>query len=227
VELLPPPPSSPPAMSFFAEVLPAFADAASAGEFKKFLAAMQQFLPFFDRMGSMFKVVKSDIGGNVDKLLAGTAKCAANATFASVIDADVAEGKTAKTGGSNAESLLWLKRAMEFIMLLLSKVSETKDEVKKCAQESYEVSLGKHHNFIVRKTTSVMMGTAPGRADLMAALGPRFVCDIQFHLITRAPFWLLACAGSLFLTQPLQRSCCHRRHEKMDCCCESNDSGVC
>jgi hypothetical protein len=114
-------------MSFFAEVLPAFADAASAGEFKKFLAAMQQFLPFFDRMGSMFKVVKSDIGGNVDKLLAGTAKCAANATFASVIDADVAEGKTAKTGGSNAESLLWLKRAMEFIMLLLSKVSETKE----------------------------------------------------------------------------------------------------
>jgi hypothetical protein len=105
-----------PDMSFFAEVLPAFSDAASAGEFKKFLAAMQAFLPFFDRMGSMFKMVKSDIGGNVDKLIAGSASAAPNITFAALIDADLAAGKNATTSGSNAESLLWLKRAMEFIM---------------------------------------------------------------------------------------------------------------
>ncbi len=159
--------------SFFAEVLPAFAQAGETREFQKFLVAMQTFLPFFDRMGSMFKIVKSDIGGNVDKLVAGTAALAPNVSFSAVIDADIAAGKNAKSGGSNAESLLWLKRAMEFIMLLLSKVSETKDEVKKCAQDSYEVSLGKHHNFIVRKTTSAMMGTAPNRADLIANLGPR------------------------------------------------------
>jgi hypothetical protein len=164
---------SPLGMSFFAEVLPAFAQAGDTREFKQFLVAMQTFLPFFDRMGSMFKIVKSDIGGNVDKLSAGTAALAANVSFSAVIDADIAAGKNAKSGGSNAESLLWLKRAMEFIILLLSKVSETKDEVKKCAQDSYEVSLGKHHNFIVRKTTSAMMGTAPNRADLIANLGPR------------------------------------------------------
>ena len=35
---------------------------------------MQAFLPFFDRMGSMFKIVKGDIGGNVDKLIAGARK---------------------------------------------------------------------------------------------------------------------------------------------------------
>jgi hypothetical protein len=105
-----------PDMSFFAEVLPAFSDAATAGEFKKFLAAMQAFLPFFDRMGSMFKMVKSDIGGNVDKLIAGSASAAPNITFAALIDADLAAGKNATTSGSNAESLLWLKRAMEFIM---------------------------------------------------------------------------------------------------------------
>jgi hypothetical protein len=126
----------------------------------------------------------------------GTAAFPANVTFAAVIDDDVAKGKNAKSGGSNAESLLWLKRAMEFIMLLLAKVSESKDEVnhtkqhakpvrnndpplppeqvKKCAQDSYEVSLGKHHNFIVRKTTSAMMGTAPSRAELIGNLGPRW-----------------------------------------------------
>ncbi len=191
-------------MSFFAEVLPAFADAASAGEFKKFLAAMHQFLPFFDRMGSMFKMVKSDIGGNVDKLIAGTAASAANATFAAVIDADIAAGKNAKSSGSNAESLLWLKRAMEFIMLLLSKVSETKDEVKKCAQEAYEVSLGKHHNFIVRKTTSAMMGTAPGRADLMAALGPRSAACFASSAC------IVAACVAVFV---LYCSSCHHRSE--------------
>jgi hypothetical protein len=171
--------------SFFAEVLPAFAQAGETREFQKFLVAMQTFLPFFDRMGSMFKIVKSDIGGNVDKLVAGTAALAPNVSFSAVIDADIAAGKNAKSGGSNAESLLWLKRAMEFIMLLLSKVSETKDEVKKCAQDSYEVSLGKHHNFIVRKTTSAMMGTAPNRADLIANLGPRCAA---LHLLQRFDF---------------------------------------
>jgi hypothetical protein len=125
-------PCAPLGMSFFADVLPAFVQAGETREFKKFLAAMQAFLPFFDRMGSMFKIVKSDIGGNVDKLIAGTAAAPANVTFAAVIDADIAAGKNAKSGGSNAESLLWLKRAMEFIMLLLSKVSETKDENEMC-----------------------------------------------------------------------------------------------
>jgi len=52
----------------------------------------------------------------------GTSSAAPNVTFSAVIDADVAAGKNAKSGGSNAESLLWLKRAMEFIMLLLSKI---------------------------------------------------------------------------------------------------------
>ena len=65
-------------MSFFADIYPAFAQAAEAREFKKFLAAMQAFLPFFDRMGSMFKMVKSDIGGNVDKLLAGAHRLETN-----------------------------------------------------------------------------------------------------------------------------------------------------
>ena len=45
-----------------------------------------------------------------------------------------------------------------------------------------QVSLGKHHNFIVRKTTSAMMGTAPHRADLLAALGPRLICPPSSYL---------------------------------------------
>jgi hypothetical protein len=69
-------------------------------------------------------------------MLTGTAAFAANVNFAAVIDDDVAKGKNAKSGGSNAESLLWLKRAMEFIMLLLSKVSESKDEVKRTEQHA-------------------------------------------------------------------------------------------
>jgi hypothetical protein len=66
----------------------------------------------------------------------GTAAFPANVTFAAVIDDDVAKGKNAKSGGSNAESLLWLKRAMEFIMLLLAKVSESKDEVNHTKQHA-------------------------------------------------------------------------------------------
>jgi hypothetical protein len=87
-------------MSFFAEVLPAFTDAASVGEFKKFLSAMQSFLPFFDRMGSMFKIVKSDIGGNVDKLIAGTASFPADIAFGAVIDADIAAVNNANPIGN-------------------------------------------------------------------------------------------------------------------------------
>jgi hypothetical protein len=80
-------------------------------------------------------------------------------------------------------------------------VSETKDETKKCAQEAYEVSLGKHHNFIVRKTTSAMMGTAPGRADLIANLGPR--CLPHTNIVT---IWHIRLSDAN--SHSLSTSCC-------------------
>merc|ERR1711998_197742 len=119
---------------------------------KAFLDACELVLPLFDRMGSVFGQVKGDIGGNITKLRKSAAADEANAaTLQKLVQVDIDTKKTTKSG-SATESLLWLKRAFEFIILLLDKLSNTTDEMKVCANAAYEATLSKFHGWIIRKT---------------------------------------------------------------------------
>mmetsp|Transcript_1478 Transcript_1478/g.3990 ORF Transcript_1478/g.3990 Transcript_1478/m.3990 type:complete len:103 (+) Transcript_1478:83-391(+) len=74
----------------------------------EFLKAAEEFVPIFDRLGTIFTPVKADVGGNVKKLKDAHA---ANpvATIHELVIAEKAEGKH-KLKTSASVALLWFKR---------------------------------------------------------------------------------------------------------------------
>eukprot|EP00296_Roombia_truncata_P008454 JP446939.1.p1 GENE.JP446939.1~~JP446939.1.p1 ORF type:complete len:203 (+),score=82.01 JP446939.1:41-649(+) len=136
-----------------------------------FLSACAEILPIFDRLGMVFKTVKSDIHGNLDKIgKAFKTTHASCPTLTKMVQKDIAD-KNTKKDGLPTVSLLWLKRALEFITLLLGKLSSTDHEVKQCGQEAYDATLVKFHGFIVRKTFGAGMSAVPTKKDFCAKFG--------------------------------------------------------
>ncbi|KAJ1472983.1 glycolipid transfer protein-domain-containing protein [Baffinella frigidus] len=148
---------------FFPEVSAAWTKAAIVGgeiPANEFMDASKQFTPIFDRLGKVFFPVKADLNGNVEKLVKHLAATPA-ATLHAMIRAEKAAGKS-KEKNSASGSLLWLKRAMQFVFCLLKRVSKG-EEANKAAQEAYKETLMAYHGFMVKKTSQV---------GLMAALQP-------------------------------------------------------
>merc|ERR1711998_9233 len=163
------------AAPFFPPVTEKFTAAAlDGGEVptEKFLDACESILPLFDSMGMIFGQVKSDIGGNITKLRKSFAAAPeASVTLQKMVQADIANKTTTKSG-SATESLLWLKRAFEFIIGLLIKLAGTDDEMKKCANDAYEATLSKVHGFMIRKTFQMGVGAVGARKDFLLKQGP-------------------------------------------------------
>merc|ERR1711998_245181 len=151
------------------DAVPLDADGVSTAAF---LDACESILPLFDRMGSVFGQVKGDIGGNITKLRKSAAADEANAaTLQKLVQVDIDSKKTTKSG-SATESLLWLKRAFEFIILLLDKLSNTTDEMKVCANAAYEATLSKFHGWIIRRTFGAGLSVCGAKKEFLLKLGP-------------------------------------------------------
>eukprot|EP00286_Rhodomonas_abbreviata_P025377 CAMPEP_0181297502 /NCGR_PEP_ID=MMETSP1101-20121128/5274_1 /TAXON_ID=46948 /ORGANISM="Rhodomonas abbreviata, Strain Caron Lab Isolate" /LENGTH=199 /DNA_ID=CAMNT_0023402443 /DNA_START=231 /DNA_END=830 /DNA_ORIENTATION=- len=156
----------------WAELGPAGGDISATG----YVAAVDAFLPMFDRMGSVFFPVKSDVGGNVKKLKDALAAAPADSLQA-LLRNEKAAGKH-KNKEAAAIALLWLKRALQFTFLLLEKVCGGMD-ANKAAKEAYEETLMAFHGFMVKKTFQMGLMAAPSTATLLKALGddPKTVMD--------------------------------------------------
>mmetsp|Transcript_31832 Transcript_31832/g.64013 ORF Transcript_31832/g.64013 Transcript_31832/m.64013 type:complete len:242 (+) Transcript_31832:68-793(+) len=134
----------------------------------EFLDALDSFLPMFDRLGAIFYIVKSDMGGNVAKLR----KKLASDPSASIQDLIRKEIRAGHDGDkhSAADALLWLTRALDFIHTLLDKMVGGLD-ANRAAREAYEGSLMQHHGFIVKRSFQVGLMTAPSTASMLKCLG--------------------------------------------------------
>jgi len=141
-------------------------------------------------MGSIFGQVKGDIGGNITKLRKSHAENpGAFTTLQQMVQHDITNKTTAKSN-SATESLLWLKRAFQFIILLLDRMAGSSDEMKKCANDAYEPTLGKVHNFVVKKMFQAGVGMVPYRHDFLLKLGPdeaSVIADMKVFLQTFHP----------------------------------------
>ncbi|KAL9408366.1 hypothetical protein AB3S75_046847 [Citrus x aurantiifolia] len=85
---------------------------------KPFLEVCKLILPVLDKFGAAMALVKSDIGGNITRLenkyLSNPEKYK---NLYSVVGEEV-EAKTAKGSSSCTNGLLWLTRAMDFLVEL-------------------------------------------------------------------------------------------------------------
>ncbi|EDV22227.1 uncharacterized protein TRIADDRAFT_59251 [Trichoplax adhaerens] len=112
-----------------------------------------------------------DINGNISKL---TKKFEQNRekyhTLQEIVRSEIAE-KTTGVKNSATDALLWLKRALNFIAVLLDLLVKTTDEVSVCASTAYEQTLRRYHGFIVKGIFSLAVKASPYRKNFIKALG--------------------------------------------------------
>jgi hypothetical protein len=141
-----------------------------------FLAATRESLAVLDKLGFAFRLVKSDVLGNVSKLQSTHDQDPVRfATFESMLMYDVEMGAS-DNGNSATVALLWLKRALEFFCAFTSLMvaeyrSETLGEsLFPVVHRAYEQSLSRHHNWFMRGTFYVVAHAMPSRRHFFKSL---------------------------------------------------------
>jgi len=150
----------------------------------EFLDACDSIISIFDCLGSGLAMVKSDMGGNVAHIRRNMAAFPPGVTLQAMVQKDIADGVTGKDG-TTAMSLLWLKRALQFLERLLAHLLQGPNvEVADAGRGAYDETLTHHHNFAIRQVFKVAMRAAPYRADfMMKAAGGEAEAAQHFALV--------------------------------------------
>lgn len=118
-----------------------------------------------------FAPVKSDINGNIKKLREKFTKDLEKfKTLQDIVESEMAENST-KAKNSATDALLWLKRALRFIIVFLREVLTGEEDLVKCAKKAYENSLKRFHGWMVQGVFSLALKAVPYRKDFIDKLG--------------------------------------------------------
>ncbi|KAK9724280.1 hypothetical protein RND81_05G060800 [Saponaria officinalis] len=156
---------------------------------KPFLDACKQILPVIDKFGASMALVKSDIGGNITRLENKYNLDPAKFNYLySMVKVEV-ETQTAKGSSSCTNGLLWLTRAMDFLVELFRNLLEQPEwTMSQACSDSYSKTLKKWHGWLASSSFSVAMKLAPDRKKFMEVLGGDAVKgDIETFLTTFTP----------------------------------------
>jgi len=135
---------------------------------KPFLDVCKQILPVIDKFGASMAIVKSDIGGNITRL---ENKYLSNPSefnyLYSLVRVEV-EAKTAKDSSSCTNGLLWLTRAMDFLVALFRNLLDQADwTMSQACTDSYSKTLKKWHGWLASSSVTLAMKLAPNRKKFM------------------------------------------------------------
>ncbi|CAA6662495.1 unnamed protein product [Spirodela intermedia] len=135
---------------------------------KPFLDVCKLILPVLDKFGTAMALVKSDIGGNITRL---ETKYVSNPGKYELLYSMVQEeiqAKTAKGSSSCTNGLLWLTRAMDFLVELFRDLLQHPDwTMAQACTDSYGKTLKKFHGWIASSAFTVAMKLAPDRKKFM------------------------------------------------------------
>ncbi|KAL5990519.1 Glycolipid transfer protein 1 [Asimina triloba] len=132
---------------------------------KPFLEACKHVLPVIDKFGAAMSIVKSDIGGNISRLETKYSSNPSEFNFLyTMIRAEV-EAKTAKASSSCTNGLLWLTRAMDFLVELFRNLLAQPDwNMSQVCTDSYNKTLKKWHGWLASSSFTLPF-------ELLNALG--------------------------------------------------------
>ncbi|OWM70493.1 glycolipid transfer protein 1 [Punica granatum] len=157
---------------------------------KPFLDVCKLILPVLDKFGTAMALVKTDVGGNISRL---EAKYNSNPTdfnlLYSMVRVEV-EAKTAKGSSSCTNGLLWLTRAMDFLVeLFRNLLSHPEWTMSQACSDSYGKTLKKWHGWLASSSFSVAMKLAPNREKFMEVIGGSgdIKADIEAFCVSFAP----------------------------------------
>nr|ACU14378.1 unknown [Glycine max] len=139
---------------------------------KPFLDACKHILPVIDKFGAAMALVKSDIGGNISRLETMYSSNPSRFNYLySLVQVEV-ETKTAKSSSSCTNGLLWLTRAMDFLVALFRNLIEHEDwPMSQACTDSYNKTLKKWHGWLASSSFTVVVKLAPDRKKFMNVIG--------------------------------------------------------
>lgn len=157
---------------------------------KPFLDVCKQILPVIDKFGAAMALVKSDINGNITRLenkyLSDPAQF--NHLY-SMVQVEI-EAKTAKASSSCANGLLWLTRAMDFLVELFRNLLDHQDwTMSQACTDSYSKTLKQWHGWLASSSFTIAMKLAPDRNKFMDVIGGKgdINADIEKFCTTFSP----------------------------------------
>ncbi|CAI9107595.1 OLC1v1006987C1 [Oldenlandia corymbosa var. corymbosa] len=157
---------------------------------KPFLEVCKLILPVIEKFGAALALVKSDIGGNISRL--ETKYLSDPAQFSqlySFVQVEVA-AKTAKGSSSCTNGLLWLTRAMDFLVALFRDLVDHPDwTMSQACTDSYTKTLKKWHGWLASSSCTLAMKLAPDRQKFMDVIGGTgdVVADMEKFCSTFSP----------------------------------------
>ncbi|KAF8071222.1 GLTP1 [Scenedesmus sp. PABB004] len=156
-----------------------------------FLDVCQLVCPVIDQFGSAFALVKNDISHNIERLRTRFLTDPLKFELLFAIIEDEVERDDHAHSRSCTKGLLWLKRALEFMMAIMQRLlADPGASMSDVVYETYHATLHRWHGFIASSAFNVafhfvpsreafmekVAGAAdPGAADAMA----RFVADFS------------------------------------------------
>lgn len=118
--------------------------------------------------GTSFLPVRANITDNIVKIRA-IAKNSQALELSKLIEADVQAG-TQKQGGKACVSSLWLKRALDFIVIFMNAVVAEGKTTSAAADAAYSTTLQPWHGWILKTTCSTALKLVPERTSFLNAM---------------------------------------------------------
>ncbi|KAL4308405.1 hypothetical protein GQ457_01G031450 [Hibiscus cannabinus] len=135
---------------------------------KPFLEVCKLILPVIEKFGAAMTLVKSDVGGNISRLEKKYETDPTKYKYLYNMVKEEVECKTATGSSSCTNGLLWLTRAMDFLVELFRNLLAHPDwTMTECCTDSYGKTLKKFHGWIASSSFTVAMKLAPDRKKFM------------------------------------------------------------
>lgn len=163
-------------VTFFGVCQPKFPEAPADDNLDTviFLEAARAILPFLDKLGKAFSLVKKDVAGNVEKIDKQYQKDPAMYKYINAIIAEDSGKKDGMTEG--CVGALWLKRGLDFIhamfreLLADQKNGVTDENLTPTVTRAYETTLKQYHGWMTQKVIAGVLKLLPYRKDFYSTL---------------------------------------------------------
>lgn len=137
-----------------------------------FLDICRAVVSVVEKLGTAFYIVKADINGNIERIAQAKARDPGRHSDLFTIVLDDVAAKQHTGGKSDTKGLLWLKRAMEFVVAIMARVAQQPAaSLGDIVSDSYKATLQQYHGWMSSSAFSVAFSFVPSRESFLQQLG--------------------------------------------------------
>mmetsp|Transcript_1216 Transcript_1216/g.4965 ORF Transcript_1216/g.4965 Transcript_1216/m.4965 type:complete len:207 (+) Transcript_1216:243-863(+) len=137
-----------------------------------FLDCCRAFIPVVEKLGTGCYPVKADMNGNIERLAARFAEDQAEYKHLfNIVKKEIESGKQEDNAGCT-KGLLWLKRAMDFVLHTLAALEKNAEtSLVEAAGAAYKEVLEPFHGWVTYGAFQVALKILPSREGFFEAIG--------------------------------------------------------